>query len=117
MNALAGAVVGALTAGGVWLVIAGATGVTGPSTATRPAIAWAELWWRAALVLAAVVVGWAITGWPAAGALAGAVAGVAPMLVGTRRRRQEQTARSEALAVWAEMLRDTIGAHAGLREA
>jgi hypothetical protein len=39
------------------------------------------------------------------------------MLVGTRGRRQEVNERNEALAVWAEMLRDTIAAHAGLREA
>jgi tight adherence protein B len=40
-----------------------------------------------------------------------------PMLIGTRKRREELLARSEALAVWAEMLRDTISSHAGLREA
>ena len=39
------------------------------------------------------------------------------MLVGTRRRRDRLNARSEALAAWAEMLRDTIAAHAGLHEA
>ena len=67
--------------------------------------------------LGAAVAGWVVTGWPAAGVLAGAAAGVAPMLVGTRRRRDRLNARSEALAAWAEMLRDTIAAHAGLREA
>ena len=65
-----------------------------------------------------LVVGWVVTGWPAAGVLAGAAAGVAPMLVGhavdSARRLK---ARSEALASWAEMLRDTIASHAGLREA
>jgi hypothetical protein len=117
VTAVVGAVVGVLVAAGVWLAIAGAIGVPGPVRGTWPTIAWSQLWWRAALVLAAVIVGWAVTGWPAAGALVGAAAGVVPMLAGTRRRRQEQMARSEALAAWAEMLRDTIGAHAGLREA
>ena len=58
-----------------------------------------------------------MTGWPAAGVLAGGAAAVAPLLSGTRRRRDELNAKSEALASWAEMLRDTITAHAGLREA
>jgi Flp pilus assembly protein TadB len=80
-------------------------------------VAWEHLWWRIGLVVAAVAVGWAFTGWPAAGVIAGATAGVVPMLAGTRRRRDQLNARSEALAVWAEMLRDTIAAHAGLREA
>ena len=69
------------------------------------------------LAAVGVAVGWAATGWPAAGVLAGAAAVVAPMLVGARRAREAVNERSEALAVWAEMLRDTIGAHAGLREA
>jgi hypothetical protein len=80
-------------------------------------VSWDQVWWRAALVIAATAAAWAVTGWPAAGVVAGAAAGVAPMLAGTRRRRVEMNARSEALAVWAEMLRDTISAHAGLREA
>jgi hypothetical protein len=117
VTALVGALVGVMVAGGVWLAVAGVAGVADSQRARRPPIEWSQLWWRAALVLAGVVVGWAVTGWPAAGVLAGAAAAVAPMLAGTRRRRQEQTARSDALAVWAEMLRDTIGAHAGMREA
>jgi hypothetical protein len=117
VTALVGAVVGVLVAGGLWLAIAGATGVARPAHVRTPTIAWEQLWWRAALVLGAAAVAWAVTGWPAAGALAVGAAAVAPMLAGTRRRRHELNARSEALAVWAEMLRDTIGAHAGLREA
>jgi Flp pilus assembly protein TadB len=39
------------------------------------------------------------------------------MLLGVRRRRDEAMARSEAIAAWAEMLRDTISSHAGLQEA
>ncbi len=117
MSPLVGAIVGVLAAAGVWLTLAGATGVATRPASTRPAVAWEQLWWRAALVAGAAVAGWVVTGWPAAGVLAGAAAGVAPMLVGTRRRRDRLNARSEALAVWAEMLRDTIAAHAGLREA
>jgi Flp pilus assembly protein TadB len=101
----------------LWLAVTGVTGVVVRQSPRRSALAWDQLWWRAALVVAAAVAGWVLTGWPAAGAVAGAAAGVAPLLVGTRRRRQLINERSEALAAWAEMLRDTIAAHAGLREA
>lgn len=116
MRTLAGAVTGLLFAAGVWIAIAGFRGVTQRSTVCRP-ISWDQLWWRGGLVVAAAAAGWALTGWPAAGVLAGGAAAVAPLLSGTRRRRDELNAKSEALASWAEMLRDTITAHAGLREA
>lgn len=116
MRTLAGAVTGLLFAVGLWIAIAGFRGVTQRSTVRRP-ISWDQLWWRGGLVVAAVAAGWALTGWPAAGVLAGGAAAVAPLLSGTRRRRDELNAKSEALASWAEMLRDTITAHAGLREA
>lgn len=116
MRTLAGAVTGLLFAAGVWIAIAGFRGVTQRSTVRRP-IPWDQLWWRGGLVVAAAAAGWALTGWPAAGVLAGGAAAVAPLLSGTRRRRDELNAKSEALASWAEMLRDTITAHAGLREA
>ena len=116
MRTLAGAITGLLFAAGVWIAIAGFRGVTQRSTVRRP-ISWDQLWWRGGLVLAAAAAGWALTGWPAAGVLAGGAAAVAPLLSGTRRRRDELNAKSEALASWAEMLRDTITAHAGLREA
>jgi len=116
MRTLAGAVTGLLFAVGLWIAIAGFRGVTQRSTVRRP-ISWDQLWWRGGLVVAAAAAGWALTGWPAAGVLAGGAAAVAPLLSGTRRRRDELNAKSEALASWAEMLRDTITAHAGLREA
>ncbi len=116
MRTLAGAVTGLLFAGGWWIAIAGLRGVTQRS-AVRRQISWDQLLWRGGLVVAAAAAGWALTGWPAAGVLAGGAAAVAPLLSGTRRRRDELNAKSEALASWAEMLRDTIAAHAGLREA
>lgn len=116
MRALAGAIVGLLAAIGVWVAVAGLTGVTVNERPSRP-VAWDNVTWRGALICTSFLAAWALTGWPAAGLLAGASAAVAPMLVGTRRRRRELEARSEALASWAEMLRDTISAHAGLREA
>ena len=116
MRTLAGAIAGLLLAVGVWIVIAGLRGVAERGPSRRP-ISWDQLWWRGGLIVAAVATAWALTGWPAAGVLGGGAAAVAPLLSGTRRRREELNARSEALASWAEMLRDTITAHAGLREA
>lgn len=116
MRTLAGAVTGLLFAVGLWIAIAGFRGITQRSTVRR-SISWDHLWWRGGLVVAAAAAGWALTGWLAAGVLAGGAAAVAPLLSGTRRRRDELNAKSEALASWAEMLRDTITAHAGLREA
>lgn len=57
------------------------------------------------------------TGWPVAIVL-GAVGGfVSPTLIGAKRRRQTEIDKIEAIAAWAEQLRDTIGAAAGLQEA
>lgn len=116
MRALVGAIVGLLAALGVCVAIVGIRGVTVKESAGRT-IAWEDWWWRIALAFAGAVVGWALTGWPAAGLIGGMFAWVAPMLVGITRQREVLLARSEALAVWAEMLRDTIVSHAGLREA
>lgn len=116
MRTLAGAIVGLLAGVGVWLAIVGWRGVAERDTPRR-AISIDGLWWRAALVGAAFVMTFAVTGWPAAGALAGAAAWVAPMLAGVRSTRERLTRRSDAVATWAEMLRDTIASHAGLQEA
>lgn len=116
MRTLAGAVVGILAASGAWIAVAGIRGVAIPERPRRT-IDTDGLWWRAALVAAAFVVVFAITGWSAAGVLAGACAWVAPMLVGARARRDRLTRRSDAVASWTEMLRDTIASHAGLQEA
>ena len=116
MTTLAGAIVGLLAGAGLWLAIAGWRGVAVPERPRR-SINVEGLWWRAGLVVAAFLAGVIITGWPAAGALAAASAWVAPMLVGVRASRERLTRRSDAVAAWAEMLRDTITSHAGLQEA
>lgn len=116
MRTLAGAIVGLLAASGVWIAVAGIRGVAIPDRPPRT-INVDGLWWRAALVLAAFTVAFAVTNWPAAGVLAGACALVAPMLIGVRAHRDRLTRRSDAVASWTEMLRDTIASHAGLQEA
>jgi Flp pilus assembly protein TadB len=116
MNGLTGALLGVMLAGGVLLIAAGLRGTTAAAKQT------AVLDWRASArnavaALGAAAVGWAVTGWVAVAGLAAGVAVIAPRLAGTKARREQAQERSEALASWAEMLRDTVSAHAGLREA
>jgi tight adherence protein B len=115
MMPLTGALVGMLAATGILLAVAGWRGVTisehAPGIKLGP-----DVGWRTGLIVAGFVVGWLVTGWPAIGAMVGIVAWAVPMLVATRRDRDALAEKSNALAVWTEMLRDTISAHAGLRE-
>src|SRR4051794_8819905 len=105
MRAIAGFSIGIVAAAGVWIAIVGYRGTVVNEDPARRVLRWDDLWWRGGLVLTALIAGWAISGWPAAGAIAAGCAGIAPMLSGTRRRRRESDARSEAIASWAEMLR------------
>jgi tight adherence protein B len=70
----------------------------------------------AGMVGAAVLVG-ALTGWPVAAVLAGAASFALPSLLRGGRDRTRRVARTEAIAGWAEMLRDTLAAAAGLEQA
>jgi Flp pilus assembly protein TadB len=65
---------------------------------------------------AGVVIG-ALTGWPVAAVLAAAGGYALPPLLAGRGERTRQVARTEAIAGWAEMLRDTLSAAAGLEQA
>ncbi len=64
----------------------------------------------------AVVVG-AATGWPVGALLAGLAGWGAPSLLAGNGRHQAAIGRIEAVAGWAEMLRDTMAASAGLEQA
>ncbi|MFI9559109.1 type II secretion system F family protein [Nonomuraea endophytica] len=70
----------------------------------------------AATIGITVLVG-AITRWPVGAALAGLAAWFLPKALGPDREHARQVARIEAVAVWAEMLRDTLAASAGLHQA
>jgi Flp pilus assembly protein TadB len=52
-----------------------------------------------------------------AGVIGGGLVALVPLLFAARRARTAALAKTEALASWAEMLRDTIAAHAGLNQA
>lgn len=74
-------------------------------------------WWRATLPAAAVALAVvALTGWPVLGLLAAIGTAVLPRLLSGARRRTAAR-RSEAVAQWIEMLRDTMAGAAGLEEA
>jgi tight adherence protein B len=72
---------------------------------------------RAALAAVATVAVWAVTGWPAGGLIAGLAAAAGPSLVGAKARRQAAVARIEAIAGWAEQLRDVMAAADGIQSA
>lgn len=58
-----------------------------------------------------------LTGWPVGGLLAGGAALAAPGLLGGRAARESAVARTEAIASWTELIRDSIAAASGLEEA
>lgn len=120
MSALVGSFLGAVVGLGLLLIILGIRGTPErPPRQQPPLPAWASdrLLLRAALAGATLVVVWLATGWPA-GAFIGAVGGaVAPSLVGARARRSAAVAKIEAIAAWAEQLRDVMAAAAGIQEA
>ena len=113
------AVVGMAT--GVWLVVDGwrfhtvepaDTPRVAPTSNGRSSIRDRAL--RAGLVGVGVLV---ISRWPTAGIAGGLLGWFAPELFSTRSGRDRALARTEAIASWTEMLRDTISAAHGLEAA
>lgn len=72
---------------------------------------------RVGFGLAAAVVMGILALWPVAIVLAFLGGYVAPTIAGAKSRREAAVSRTEAIASWAEQLRDVIGAAAGLQEA
>jgi tight adherence protein B len=121
MSALAAAS-GAIVGLGLFLVICAwrGTGALRPSPRLRTSWTRASIERRtlrlAGAVTAGVAVG-AVTGWPVGAILAAAAGWGAPMLISGTKGRAEAIARIEAVAGWAEMLRDTMAGAAGLEQA
>lgn len=59
----------------------------------------------------------ALTGWPAGAAIAALAVLFGPRRLGGRVAREASVARTEAIAAWTEMIRDSISAASGLEEA
>src|SRR4051794_27568805 len=81
--------------------------------ATRPEILGAQL---AAAVVAGLV-GFLATGWPVRAVGTACAAWWASKLLGGTRRRRESIARTEAIAAWTEMIRDTISGSTAIQQA
>ena len=116
---LVGALLGATAGLGIAVTVAGWLGLLDrpAPTALRRRLHVNDLVVRLGLALrGALVAGW-WTRWLVAAIAAGALGWLAPSFVGLRARRRRQLARSEAIAVWAEMLRDLLVSNAGLHEA
>lgn len=58
-----------------------------------------------------------VTRWPVAALSMGALGWFVPELFGSRKATEKATARTEAIAAWTEMLRDTMAGSHGLEEA
>jgi tight adherence protein B len=120
--AACGAVVGL----GATLLVLGVRGVERPVARPVDGPGWRErvARWRhqrmaprlAGAIVAGLLAG-LFTGWPAATVLAGLAVWALPSIAGPDRDHARQVARIEAVAVWAEMLRDTLASAAGLQQA
>ena len=113
MSALA-LVLGATVGLGLMIVVAGLRGAIVPRVSHR---VFTRARIRTGLVaVAACAVALALTGWPVLALLVAAGVFALPrMMTGLRRRAAAE--RSEAVAQWIEMLRDTMAGAAGLEEA
>ncbi len=120
MNAILAASIGATVGLGALLVLQGLRGrQVLPSLRSNPGSeppSGVVLVRVAASLVGGVVVWWA-TSWPVAALGAAALVVVLPSLVGSRRERDDAVARTEAIAVWVEMVRDTMAGAKGLEEA
>jgi hypothetical protein len=118
MNAMIGLAFGIAAGVGVLLVVLGAQPHRlGPARQKRRPIDTDGLLLRAASAIGVAVAVFAITRWPVGSIMGGGLAALGPSLAGAKARRREGIARTEAIAAWAEMLRDTMASSAGLGEA
>jgi len=119
METLLIGIVGAVAGLGLWVGISAIRGIRvlpDPAGLVPKAIPpeWAAIWLAVALA-AGILVGFG-TGWPVAGIGTVAAAVAAPAALGGGARRLEETARAEAIATWADMIRDTMAGASGLEE-
>ena len=120
MSTVVMAALGGLVGVGGFLVMAGLTGrsvfvLARPGRVQRWVTSLGPV--RAAGAAAAALAVLVLTGWPAGALLAGAAAVAGPRLLGGRAAREASIARTEAIATWTEMVRDSIAAASGLEEA
>jgi hypothetical protein len=117
VSPLTGGLLGAGIGLGLFIAVAGWCGLLDRPRRPRRSHPVDQLTLRVTLtVLGVALTGW-WTQWPALMISAAAAGWLTPSLLGLRTRRRRQLARSEAVASWAEMLRDLLVSNAGLHEA
>lgn len=115
-------ILAALAAGaavGLLLVVAGLTGrqVVDSPIRTAQRLARSPMLPRAAVAAMAGLLALAVTGWIVGAAMASIAVLVLPGVLGGKASRQQAIDRTEAVASWTEMIRDSIVAASGLEEA
>lgn len=108
------ALAGLLTVGGIWLTVTSWRSVPVIERA-EPAVARFDRIDRRRLVAVAggALLALVVTRWPIAAAAGGGIGWAISGIKG-RKERRETDARTEAIALWAEMLRDAIGTARGV---
>jgi len=120
MTTLIALAAGALVGIGLWLAVGALAGWQLLPTRQQLAARAKQLqqatarFGLAALIAVVVLV---VTGWPVAAVFAAGGTVLAPLLLGGRHTRQAAIDKTEAIASWAESVRDTMAAAAGLEEA
>ncbi|MFA9444428.1 type II secretion system F family protein [Egicoccus sp. AB-alg6-2] len=120
MSTLVALLAGIIVGIGIWLAIGGLAGWQLLPDRSQLAASTARLQQtatRAGLAVLVAMVVLVVTRWPVAAALAGFGTALAPRLLGGGRARQDAIDKTEAIASWAESVRDTMAAAAGLEEA
>jgi hypothetical protein len=105
---------------GVLLLVAGLTGrrVLPETAASQPSrLVEGHLAGRVGGIVGAATLVLLATGWLAGAAMAGLAAAALPQLLGGKAARRAAIDRTEAIASWTEMIRDSIVAASGLEEA
>lgn len=115
---LIGAALGAILAAGLLAVVAGIRGGPSPPMkprrrATMPAD---RMLLGGAAALTAAIATFVLTGWPVGAGLGALAALTVPQILRQARTEEEAVTRTEAVAAWTEMLRDTLAGAAGLEE-
>lgn len=120
MTVLITLLLGAAFGLGLWMFYAGMRGIQLlPSTsAVFPSDIKAEaaVGWLAGSAIAGVLV-FAFTGWPVAAMITAGIVLWLPRPLAARSSRHDESAKTEAIASWTEMIRDNIAGSAGLEQA
>ncbi len=120
MNTLIAVAIGVGLGAGALLVVAGLRGQRVLPSLRRMAPAEARpevsLAWLSGAFAAGLSV-FALTGWIVAAVVVGGLVWTAPRLSAARSHRDATVARTEAIASWAEMIRDNMAGSAGLEQA